>query len=204
MAEDKEQLILEVARKQFVQKGFAATKMQDIAEEAGVNKALLHYYYRSKAKLYHQIIVQTLDKMIPRFAEAMAKEGTFWERVENLVTTYVNLLLKEPDIPFFIMSEISQEQDRFVSELRLRAHYFPAAQGFVMSMQEEIAAGRLRDIPPLHILLNIMSMTVFPFVAKPVFCTIFNFPEEYFNELMEERKAVILTFLKAALVPDGS
>ena len=94
MAEDKEQLILEVARKQFVQKGFAATKMQDIAEEAGVNKALLHYYYRSKAKLYHQIIVQTLDKMIPRFAEAMAKEGTFWERVDYLVTTYIELLIK--------------------------------------------------------------------------------------------------------------
>lgn len=202
MAEDKEQLILEVARKQFVQKGFAATKMQDIAEEAGVNKALLHYYYRSKAKLYHQIIVRTLDRMIPRFAEAMAKEGTFWERVENLVTTYVEMLLKEPDIPFFIMSEISQEQDRFVSELRQRAHYFPAAQGFVMSMHEEMAAGRIRDIPPLHIMLNIMSMTVFPFICKPIFCTIFNFEEKAFNQLMEERKDVIMTFLRSALEVD--
>ena len=102
------------------------------------------------------------------------------------------------------MSEISQEQDRFVSELKLRAHYFPAAQGFVTSMQEEMAAGRLRQIPPLHILLNITSMTVFPFVAKPVFCTIFNFPEGSFNQLMGERKAIIMTFLRAALEPEGS
>lgn len=202
MAEDKEQLILEVARKQFVQKGFAATKMQDIAEEAQVNKALLHYYFRSKDKLYHEIIVKTLDKMVPRFAAAMAMEGTFWERLENLVHTYVGMLVAEPDIPFFIMSELAQEQDRFINELRQRAHYFPAAQGFVMSMHEEMVAGRIRTIPPLHLMLNIMSMTVFPFVAKPIFCTIFNFEEAAFNELMEERKSVIMNFLRAALKPD--
>lgn len=202
MAEDKEQLILEVARKQFVQKGYAATKMQNIAEEAQVNKALLHYYFRSKEKLYHEIIVKTLDKMIPRFAAAMSIEGDFWTKVDNLVNTYVSLLVTEPDIPFFIMSELSQEQDRFVNELRLRAHYFPAAQGFMMSMQEEMAAGRIKQFPPLHLLLNIMSMTVFPFIAKPVFCTIFNFEEEAFNSLMEERKTMIMNFLRAALKPD--
>ena len=201
MAEDKEQLILEVARKQFVQKGYAATKMQDIAQEAEANKALLHYYFRSKEKLYHEIIVRTLDKMIPRFAAAMAIEGTFWEKLENLVTTYIDLLQAEPDIPFFIMSELSQEQDRFITELKLRAHYFPAAQGFVMSMQEEMAAGRIRTIPPLQLMLNIMSMTVFPFITKPIFCTIFDFPEQTFLDLMEERKHIIMTFLRSALEP---
>lgn len=203
MAEDKEQLILEVARKQFVQKGYAATKMQDIAQEADVNKALLHYYYRSKEKLYHEIIVRTLDKMVPSFAAAMAKEGSFWERVDNLVGTYLELLQAEPDIPFFIMSELSQEQERFISELRKRAHYFPAAHGFVMSMQEEMAGGRIKTMPPLHLLLNIMSMTVFPFVAKPIFSTIFNFPQETFMALMAERKDIIMGFLRAALKPDG-
>lgn len=203
MAEDKEQLILEVARKQFVQKGFAATKMQDIAAEAGVNKALLHYYYRSKEKLYHQIIVRTLDRVIPTFAAAMATEGTFWERLENLVHTYVTLLQAEPDIPFFIMSELSQEQDRFVSELRLRAHYFPAAQSFVQSMHEEMEAGRMKQMPPLHLMLNIMSLTVFPFIAKPVFSTIFSFDDESLKQLLEERKVIVLDFIKAAIKPDS-
>lgn len=202
MAEDKEQLILEVARKQFVQKGYAATKMQDIAEEAQVNKALLHYYYRSKEKLYHEIIVRTLDKMIPRFAAAMEKEGDFWERLDNLVSSYLELLQAEPDLPIFVMSELSQEQERFISELRKRAHYFPAAHGFVMSMQEEMASGRIRSIPPLHLLLNIMSMTIFPFIAKPIFSTIFNFPQENFMALMAERKEVIMDFLRSALKPD--
>jgi AcrR family transcriptional regulator len=201
MAIDKETLILEVARKHFVQRGYAATRMQDIADEAGSNKALVHYYFRSKEKLYHEITVRILDTIIPRFAQALTIDGTFWERVEAMVGSYVSLLQEQPDIPFFIMSEVSQKQERFIEELKKRSQYFPALQGFIILMHQEMEAGKIRTIPPIHLMLNIMGMTVFPFLAKPFLTTVFGVPEEDFSELMGERKEIIINFLKAALNP---
>lgn len=199
MKEDKEQLILDIARKQFVQKGFAATRTQDIADEAGVNKALVHYYYRTKEKLYFEIVQQVLDSLMPRIASAMSSEGSFWERVEKLVDTYFDVLLKQPDVPTFIMFELSQERERFISALKERATFFPAAQSFLQCAMEAMAKGEIKKIAPLHLMLNVISMTVFPFMAKPVFSTIFSFSDEDFTEVMKERKVFILQFLRDAL-----
>lgn len=201
MAEDKEQLILEVARKHFVQKGYAATRMQEIADEAGINKALLHYYFRSKDKLYHEIMVRILDQVLPRFAKALSHEGSFWEQVESVVSNYIELLQEQPDIPFFIMAELSQQQARFVGELQKRSQHFGAMHGFLQSMMAEMASGRIKQIPPAHLLLNIMGLTVFPFIAKPIFSTIMGVSDKDFSQLMQGRKDVVMQFLRDALAP---
>lgn len=176
--------------------------MQEIADEAGINKAMLHYYFRSKEKLYHAIVIETLGQIIPKLAAALKQEGSLWERIERVVNTYIDTLVDNPDIPFFIMSELSQKRERFVLELKQRAQYFPAIKGLLMQITQEIQAGNIKPIPPLHLILNIMGMTIFPFMAKPVFCTILDFPEQDFGELMEERKVVIVEFLKSALRVD--
>jgi TetR/AcrR family transcriptional regulator len=200
MEQDTELRILNTARKHFIQKGFSATRMQEIADEAGINKALLHYYFRSKEKLYQEIVSRTLQKAIPRFISAMAMKGSFWEKTERLVDTYISTILENPDLPIFIMSELSQKKESFIEELKKQASDFKDVQSFIQLMLEEMAAGNIRNIPPAHLMLNIMGMTVFPFMAKPVFSTIFEISEEDFTELMEERKTVIMHFLKSALL----
>ncbi len=202
MAKVTESEILEIARKHLVPQGFAAARMQEIADEAGINKAMLHYYFRSKNKLYEEIIVQTLNLIIPRFAAAIGHEGPFWDKIERIVHTYIDTLREHPDIPFFIMSELAQKRERFIELLKSKSSFFPSVQGFLIQMGEEMAAGNIKAFPPIHLLLNIMGMTVFPFMAKPVFMTIFEVPEESFGELMEERKEVIVNFIKAALRPE--
>lgn len=200
MQKNTENIILEIARKHFVQKGFAATRMQEIADEAGINKAMLHYYFRSKDKLYQKIIEQTLDMMLPRFAKSLGSEGTFSEKLERVVETYITTLMEHPEIPFFIMSEISQKRERFLEALKTRASFFPAVQSFLGTMMEDMAAGKIKQIPPIHLFLNIMGMTIFPFMAKPIFCTMMEVSEADFKKLMEERKTVILSFVNKALV----
>jgi TetR/AcrR family transcriptional regulator len=199
MAKNTEQIILEVARKHFVQNGFAGARMQEIADEAAINKAMLHYYFRSKEKLYHEIISQTLDTVIPNFAAALKTEGSFWEKAEKVVNTYIEMLIKNPDLPFFIMSELSQKRERFIEELKKRAQFFPAMQSFLRQIMVDIEEGKIRQVAPVHLLLNIMSMCVFPFIAKPVFCTVMELPEAEFEDLMKERVEAILDFLKHAL-----
>ena len=201
MKENTENTILEVARKQFVQNGFAATRMQEIADEAGINKAMLHYYFRSKEKLYHEIVVYTLGFFFPKIAEAMEAEGSFWDKTERIVDTYIKTLLEHPEIPIFIMSELSQERDQFIKELKKGSAHFPSLQTFFMQMTDEMNAGKIKEIPPIHLILNILGMTVFPFIAKPMFRTIFDFDNSAFESLMRERKDVIITFLRNALKP---
>jgi AcrR family transcriptional regulator len=197
-----EDLILSTARKHFVQNGYSAARMQDIADEAGINKALLHYYFRTKEKMYQTIVGQILDTLVPKLSAAMEREGTFHEKMDRLVGTYMTLLMENPDIPFFIMTELSQKREDFISELKSRASFFPAAQAFVMTMAGEMQAGTIRRMPPMQLFLNIMGMTVFPFMAKPVFSTVFDFSDEQFNQLMSERREEIVRFVDFALRPE--
>lgn len=202
MPVDVEQHILEIARKHFVQNGFAGARLQDIADEAGYTKAMLHYYFRSKQQLYERITSHVLDQVIPKFAGAIGEEGAVLTKIERMVQVYISTLLAHPDIPLFIISEISQRREYFVAELQKRSHYFPVLQQFFLQIMAEMEAGTIRKMDPIHLLLNIMGMSVFPFLAKPMLCTIAGIPEAGFHALMEQRAAVIVDFVQRALKPD--
>jgi AcrR family transcriptional regulator len=176
--------------------------LQDIADEAGANKALLHYYFRSKEKLYREIIKGILDHVIPRFSAALDSEGTLFERIEVVVNTYIDVLVEQPDIPFFIMAEISQEQESFMAELERRARFYPAIRSFLLEIMAAEDRGEIRPIAPVHLLLNLMGMCVFPFIVKPIFSNVLDLPEADYNELMNERRTVVVDFMRRALQPD--
>jgi len=202
MAKVSEQEILEIVQKHIVGKSFAAARMQEIADEAGINKAMLHYYFRSKDKLYHEIIKQTLNFMIPRLVKAIEYEGNFWEKIERLINTYIDTLTEHPDIPFFVMSELAQKRERFVEELKNKSAHFPSAQKFMLEMMNEMAQGNIKEFPPIQLFLNIVGMTVFPFMTNPIFQIIFEVSENDFDQLMMQRKKIILDFVKSALKTD--
>jgi len=199
MAKDTEKAILIAAQQHFVQKGYVATRMEDIAAAADINKAMLHYYFRTKEKLFEEIVNQTLNTLIPRIAQAMDSEGTVLEKLEKVVDTYVSTLIEYPSIPFFIMSELSQKREHFVGELKKRAHLLPAVPAFIAQMQQEMAVGKIRTFDPLHLFLSVVGMCVFPFMAKPLFCNVMDIPEAGFDYLMQARAAEVKRFLQAAL-----
>lgn len=202
MPVDNEQKILTEARKQFVQKGFAGVRLIDIATEVGTTKAMVHYYFRTKKNLYDQITGNVLDQLMPKLAGAMSTDGPVLVKIEGMVNTYISLLTEQPDIPFFIMSELSQKRENFILELKKRAHYFPVIQVFFQEIQAEMKAGTIRKMDPVHLLLNVVSMSVFPFMAKPVFSNLLDIPDAGFAMLMQQRKTVILDFVKQALRVD--
>lgn len=202
MENSTEDIILQTARAHFLRNGFAGTRLQDIADEAGINKALLHYYFRSKEKLYQQIITSILDTVIPKLSAALDTPGTVMDRVAVIVNTYIDTLSEQPDIPFFILSEVSQEKESFMAELHKRAHYFPPLLSFLQQVMEEQEQGKIRAISPIHLLLNVIGMCVFPFIAKPIFSNVAQLPEADFSTLMQERRTVIVEFVQRALRPD--
>lgn len=198
-----EESILTTARAHFVQYGYAGTRMQAIADDAGINKAMLHYYFRSKKDLYNTIVDDVLDTIFPRIASAIESTDNFWSSVEQLINTYIDTLLDHPEIPVFIMAELSHQRDDFIQKLWVRAAPIDAIKEFMMRFQKESEQGRLRPVSPQQLLLSLIGMLVFPFMTKPVFQSMMHMEEGSFRQLMIERKSFVMDFLRSALIEDN-
>jgi len=188
-----EEKIKEAARKVFTRKGYAATRTRDIADEAGINLALLNYYFRSKQKLFEQIMLEKVQQLFGLIAPVLNDPTTSLEsKVEVFVALYIDMISEHPDLPLFVLSEIRNHPDHFTETFhvgQLLRH-----SSFVQQLKE-----KRPDIHPLHFLMNTMSMTLFPFIAMPVFKAIGAADENQFRAMMQERKSLIPMWIKAML-----
>jgi len=197
-----EEKIKEAARKVFTQKGYAATRTRDIAEEAGLNLALLNYYFRSKEKLFDIIMTETFQVFMQSIVEIINDEQTTMnEKIEKMVSRYIDTLTIHPDIPLFIISEIKADPKKFMSKTGMSQHF---QNSFLKKQMMELAmANKTPLINPLHIMLNMMSLTIFPFVANPIIQNIGGLSKEQFNEMMQERKKLIPIWISSMIAPTG-
>ena len=187
--QNTEEKIKEAARKLFVQKGYANTKTRDIANEAGINLALLNYYFRSKEKLFKIIMTEKLTMFLSQMSHILNEAIPFEQQVENLVTGYIDMLKEHPDIPLFILSEIRNHPETFLTQTGIPAKVHEI-RFFKELMQR--TDGRAH---PMHFLINLVGMTVFPFIAKPIVKAIAGKNDDEFNALMEERKTLITQWI---------
>lgn len=196
-----EETILAAAKDIFMRKGFAGTRMQEVADEAGINKAMLHYYFRSKEKLFKVILSEAIDAMAPVIMRSLSTEKGVLAKIEDLVTNHISLLLERPYMPLFVMHELSQNRGQFVSDMMERHNAQPLLMAFFQQVLEEVASGEIREINPLHLLMNTMSLTVFPFIMQPMITTAVGIPDEMFQEVLVQRKKEVIDFIHASLRP---
>ncbi|MEM7551447.1 MAG: TetR/AcrR family transcriptional regulator [Bacteroidota bacterium] len=182
--EDK---IRAAAAKVFVRKGYAATKTRDIAKEAGINIASLHYYYRSKEKLFGLVIGEALNKFSQGMDEVFGGDNPLHEKIKNFVNRYIDFFKINPYIPVFIMSE-SQNNPEKVDQLVDSQKLMPK---LTKELNELIEEGIIRPISPVHFFLNIISLTAFPFIAKPLMSKKMNLSDDDYSQMLEERKELV-------------
>jgi AcrR family transcriptional regulator len=193
-----EEKIKEAAKKVFTTKGYAATRTRDIAEESGYNLALINYYFRSKEKLYDIIMHEQLQTFISSVAGLLNDENTsFHEKIKLLVSHYIDMLIANPGLPFFIMTEANSHPEKLLA----RVHFIAKENKlYILKQWSELAvAGKIPAINPIHILMNLVSMTVFPFIASPLLQANTGLNTEQFNALMEERKTLVPIWIQAIL-----
>lgn len=200
MKNDTEAQILEAAKKIFIQKGFAGARMQEIAEAANINKSMLHYYFRDKKSLFEKILDNTVQLVFPKLIVAIQSEGAVIEKLEKIVHTYIDTVLKNPYVPLFILHELSQNRTDFASRIKAKLNIHEVLNRFLEQISEEQQQGILKPIPPNQLLLSVLSLVIFPFIAKPIFMNILELPENQFSHLMQERKEIIMKLLKDALL----
>ena len=198
-SESTEQRIFDAAHELFTQKGLDGAKMQDIADRAGINKALLHYYYRSKEKLYEAVTKVVLSKAMPSMRLVLEGELPLFEKIDRFVDTYVGVIRKNPFIPLFIISEINKHPERF-SQNVLPAD-LPKPHVFFKQIQDAAEKGEIRSVDPRHLVMNMISLCVFPFIARPMLQMMLGLSTPEADVLMDERKNEIKSFIFNALRP---
>jgi len=193
-----EERIKAAARKVFHQKGFAGTRTRDIAEEAGINHAMLNYYFRSKEKLFEIVMMETMAQFFKGVNLMLNDENTSLdEKIDLIVSNYVDLLLKEPELPTFILNEVRPNPQAFVEQNPIKE----ALTHSVLTRQyaEAVARGEITEPNLMQAILNVIGLVIFPFIAKPILTSIINIPEEQYKALMLQRKTLIPQWIKAML-----
>jgi len=196
--ETSEEKILEAARRVFLQKGMTGARMQEIADEAGINKALLHYYFRNKELLFDRIFTQAAAKLFPKLVTILDSDLPLFEKIESFISSYIDVMTENPYLPLFVLNEVHRDPESFYKrisgELKL-----PRPEKFLMQIDQEVKLGNIKPVSPLQLLMNILSGTIFPFVAKPLFQMHLGMDEFQFRQLMLQRKTEFARFVTDAL-----
>ena len=188
-----EEKILISASKVFTEKGFSGTRTRDIAEEAGINLALLNYYFRSKEKLFEQVMKAKIVLLFGQILPIITDEKTTLEEKIDLTTEkYINILSKNPNLPVFVISEIQKKNSELTSIIPIRKVFNNS------SLIKQIKEKR-PDMNPLHFLVSFLGMTIFPFVAKPIFNAFQIIKDDEFQQFIEERRKLIPIWVKTLL-----
>lgn len=187
-----EEKIKEAASIVFTKKGYGNARTRDIAEEAGINLALLNYYFRSKEKLFQIVMAERIEKLFGVLSPILNDASTtLEEKLEKITESYINMLLEHPDLPIFVLSEIRNNPEQLSNRFQARKHFTESV--FIKQL-----VARRSDINPFHFLMNLLGMNLFPFVAKPVLQPILG-DEAAYRQLMEQRKKLVPAWLKLML-----
>jgi TetR/AcrR family transcriptional regulator len=181
-----EEKILTAAKKVFLTRGMDGARMQDIADEAGINKALLHYYFRSKDQLFEKIFLEVSSAFLPKIFAIIESESTLFEKIERFCDEYISQIMATPYVPIFILNEINRQPQAFLK--KVFGANRPPIERLMPQIQKEIKAGTIKPIDPLQLLMNTLSLCIFPFLFSPMVQLVTGMDTKGFNALMEKRK----------------
>ena len=204
---DTETRILDAAHAVFMRRGTAGARMTEIAREAGVNHALVHYYFRSKQRLAEAVFRRAIAQFFPAMIGVLASDAPLEEKVRLVATAQIDMLQKNRYLPGYLLAELNHYPERAEQLLSTMSGTTPAnlrARLFgTLGKQLEDAArsGLLREIRPQEFVLNLVSMIVYPFAARPLVMAIMGMDDATFTAAMEERKKEIPAFFLSALRP---
>ncbi len=188
-----EEKILETAERLFLDKGFALTTTTEIAKEAGCNQALVHYYFRTKEKLFQRIFETKIKLFASEFFSVGQQGDTFEERLARKIEAHFDILAQNPKLPLLLINELTLHPER-LTEVKKNISIVPISmlKSLENDLNAEIAKGTIRPITVSDLIINIVSLNVFLFVARPIVSTVLNLTEEETEKMLAERKREIV------------
>lgn len=188
-----EDQILNAAKKVFQTKGMDGARMQEIADKAGINKAMLHYYYRSKQLLFEAVFRNAFSLLAPQLSAILNDDSSIEVKIRKFTSNYISFIIKHPYLPNFIIQELNRNQD-FILKLRDN-HGFPNLDKFKVQVAEEVKRKIIKPISAEQLFINIIALNIFPFVARPLIMVFTNTDDKAYQQLMEDRKTEVANFI---------
>ncbi|MDX2429833.1 MAG: helix-turn-helix domain-containing protein [Bacteroides sp.] len=178
---DTELKIVASAEKLFYQKGKAGTSMQDIADDAGINRTLLNYYFRTKDQLFEAVFRKAMAGFVPTVAALFSSDIAFEKLVPKLIHTIIDAMIASPQIPIFVLQELSSNPDRMPQVMR------------DLGVDPQLVISKVEDQAHfMQLIMNLISLCIFPFAARPVVTgLLFNGDNDAFVEAMHQRKEIL-------------
>lgn len=204
--QDTRDRILDAAKRVFLRQGTAGARTQEIADEAGVNKALLHYYFGSKESLAEAVFRREAGRLLPPVIEVLASDAPLEEKVQTVVALYVERLTAAPQLPAYVLSEMHFHPERLRQFIGGVIGADPAAiaprvfGALGRQIDAAVAAGRMRPVAPDQFMVNLLSLCIFPFAARPLLTMLLGGPEQ-FEAFIARRADGLPAFFLGALRP---
>ncbi|MGH7627146.1 MAG: TetR/AcrR family transcriptional regulator [Gemmatimonadaceae bacterium] len=204
---DTEARILDAAHAVFLTHGTAGARMQEIARQAGVNQALLHYYFRSKKKLAEAVFTRVVRAIIPPVIEVMGSDAPLEDKLRRAVHLYLDNLARSPAFPGYFLAELNMQPERAgqlvesmtgVDQHALRSHLRATLH---RQIRERVRAGTMRAISPEEFIINLTALCIFPFAARPMYAALLGMSDADFRRLIKRRREELPDFILRALRP---
>ncbi|WP_027124991.1 TetR/AcrR family transcriptional regulator [Gelidibacter mesophilus] len=191
--ETTEHQILDAAKDVFQSKGMDGARMQEIADKAGINKAMLHYYYRSKQLLFEAVFKNAFSLLAPQLNAILNDDSPIEEKIRNFTNDYTTFMMKHPYLPNFIINELNRNED-FILKLKENTG-FPNLEKFKAKVDAEISQGNLKPIDADQLFVNILALNIFPFLGKPLVKALTKKDEKAYKAFTESRKTEVANFI---------
>ncbi|NOX36884.1 MAG: TetR/AcrR family transcriptional regulator [Calditrichaeota bacterium] len=203
---EQEKRILSAARQVFLEKGRDGARMQEIANRAGINKALLHYYFRNKEKLYATVLREEIRSFIQGFTRSIPEENTFREFLNQFVHHYLQHIARKPEVIRFLLWELESGGERVGTLFREELQQTAVSGKFFLlaRIEQAIQQGEIRSVDPLQLVLSLIGMCLYPFLARPILSMVFPSLNPTSPDFLERRKQAILELIWKGIQPDPS
>ena len=204
---DTEQRILDAAHAVFVRSGTAGARMQEIAREAGVNSALVHYYFRSKERLAEAVFRRVAGNLLPSVIKVLSSDRDLAAKVQAVVDVELDALSRAPFIPTYLISELAHHPERARQLVSAVTGMVPEEVGrsvlaaLQLQIDAEVAAGAMHPIAPDQFVVNLLSLCIFPFAGRPMLQVLLGIDDEGFKGFIDRRRIELPSFFMRALRP---
>jgi AcrR family transcriptional regulator len=193
-----EEKIFEAATDVFVEKGMDGARMQDIATHAGINKALLHYYFRTKDKLFNKVFEKIAGRMFSKFAPVFDENLSLEDKIRFFFDAHISFLKDNPRLPGFILNEINRNPAR-IKKLLSTIEFRKIWTLLYAQHKNELDKYNITEEKLPQIMTTIVSMSVFPFAARGILEGVFHNMGIDFDKYIEERKVFAAEFVIKAI-----
>jgi TetR/AcrR family transcriptional regulator len=193
-----EEKIFEAATEVFLEKGMDGARMQDIANQAGINKALLHYYYRTKEKLFSAVFEMIARKIFKKFAPVLDVNLTLEEKIRFFFKEHISFLQKNPRLPGFLLNEVNRNPER-IKKVIASIDFNNLWEELYKQHKDEFNRYNITQSNLPQLMITMAGISVFPFAARGILEGILGKVNIDFKDFIEERKEFAAEFVIKAI-----